>query len=142
MGGLDELYLATNDVTYLNWAVAIGNLVTTQLVSANVVFYEPEEGGDGLRSGDETKRWPEDDCAWKGALVRNMRQVHDSLIARGGNTGWMPFFHNQVDSMIRSDRSAWAEFGLHWAGPLKKSSYVTFASQQSAVDALTANLGL
>jgi hypothetical protein len=141
---LAELYQIYGDPSYLDWAISILDTVRTQLVSVGVVFYAPEENfSDGLIPGQESQRYPSDDDAFKGILLRNMREVRDIAAAAGRpvNT-WTPFFHAQVNALVQGGRSGWAEFGKHFAGPVKFPSYITFATQQSAVDAFNAVYGI
>lgn len=157
-GALAELYRATGDVSQLDWATGIANVATTNstMVSpSGVLHYDPEENTDGLK-GDPGYRMPEDSAAFKGAFVRNLRQLRDVARSAGRSTaGWDNFLRTQKNALITQGRAGWAEFGFHWEGPIRMSfsldcqngwcripSYVTFATQASAVDAFNASSGL
>ncbi|RBQ21047.1 hypothetical protein DP939_08315 [Spongiactinospora rosea] len=137
-GGLTELYRATGDTGLLDWAATIADATTTRLVTPRgVLFYAPEEGGDGLK--DENTRAPSDDTAFKGATVRNLRELYDVSVTLGRPTAhWRTFLLAQRQALIDRNRSGWAEFGPHWEGRIRLGRYITFGSQLSAVDAFTA----
>lgn len=140
--GLTELHRATGISSYLDWATGVANAVTTQLVEpSGVLDYAAERDSLGMK--EDGTRHPTDDAAFKGACVRNLREVYDYAKNLGRPTGsWRTFFLRQPQAMVAEGRSGWAEFGVHWRGPLKHSSYVTFASQLTAVDAFNSAHGL
>jgi len=141
-GGLTELYSATGDIGLLDWATGIADAATSRLItSSGVLFYDPEERDDGLK--DETNRYPSDGTAFKGITVRNLRKLYDVSAGLGRPVAhWRTFLLRQKDSLVQDDRSGWTEFGMHWAGPIRLGRYITFGTQQSAVDAFNASSGL
>ncbi|WP_394828075.1 glycoside hydrolase family 76 protein [Pendulispora albinea] len=141
-GGLAELYGASGDVALLDWAAGVANAATSRLVlGSGVLYYDPEERDEGLK--DEANRYPSDGTAFKGVTVRNLRELYDTSVRLGRPTGnWRAFLLRQSESLIQDGRSGWTEFGLHWAGPLRLGRYITFGTQQSAVDAFNAAYGL
>jgi predicted alpha-1,6-mannanase (GH76 family) len=148
IGGLAELYRATGNAEYLSDATRVANAATTDslMLSSGVLHYGPEEEGDGLW-GDVKLRLPADGVAFKGIFVRNLRLLYDV----SPNRAWADFLTRQSKSIVDLDRAGWAEFGFHWTGQIRLSfhddatgegSYITFATQMSAVDAFNASAGL
>jgi predicted alpha-1,6-mannanase (GH76 family) len=144
VGGLTEFYRAGGDPLLLIPAIAIANATMTnpELVPRNgVLHYGPEEGDDGLKNVKD--RYPSDGTAFKGATVRNLREFYNVLTGIGvPATDLRDFLRRQTASIVANDRHGWAEFGLHWTGPIRSGYYITFASQASAVDAFNAAYGL
>jgi len=152
-GALTELYKADHDTTALDRAVGVANAATnnSSVVLQGVAYYPPEElNDDGLKVlGPNTPcpntgaRCASDGSAFKGAEVRNLRELYNECVAIGRSTGnWRAFLLRQQQSLIDNGRAGWSEFGMHWLGPIALHPYITFGSQLSAVDAFNAAAGL
>jgi predicted alpha-1,6-mannanase (GH76 family) len=140
-GALAELYRVTRDGELLYWASGIASAATAQLVTNGVLHFALEEQDEGLK--DDANRYPSDGTAFKGAFVRNLRELYDLCVSVGQPTGnWRSFLLRQTQSLIDDGRSGWNEFGIHWAGPVKLGRNITFGTQLSAVDAFNASYGL
>jgi predicted alpha-1,6-mannanase (GH76 family) len=140
-GALAELYRVTRDGELLYWASGIASAATAQLVTNGVLHFALEEQDEGLK--DDVNRYPSDGTAFKGAFVRNLRELYDLSVSVGQPTGnWRSFLLRQTQSLIDDGRSGWSEFGIHWAGPVKLERNITFGTQLSAVDAFNASYGL
>lgn len=136
IGALVALYAATNDAGYLDEADSFA-LATTTFLSRNGILQDQCEAESPACSGNSH------DGLFKGIFVRNLRRLYDQDLSLGRSTyGWESFLAQQRASIIASDRSAWAEFGHHWAGPILDSRHDTFATQTSALDLFNAAFGL
>ncbi|GLZ00968.1 glycoside hydrolase family 76 protein [Actinoplanes sp. NBRC 103695] len=145
-GGLAELYRVTGRRELLVRAARIMNAATTDesMVRDGVLYYDIEEiadDGDGLK--DVEKRYPSDGTAFKGAFMRNLRELYDVSVAAGAPTGdWRGFMLRQRTTLMDGSRNDWSQFGMHWAGPVTRDHNITFGTQLSALDAFNAGQGL
>jgi predicted alpha-1,6-mannanase (GH76 family) len=123
--GLAQLEQATGNGSLLSTADAIATAATTRLVNGNGVLIDPCEP-----SGCAT-----DGYSFKGIFVRDLSQYEQST----GIGAYNGFLNNQASSITANDTDGDGQSGLFWAGPLTDRG---FQNQQSALDALTAPLGL
>jgi predicted alpha-1,6-mannanase (GH76 family) len=105
LGGLVDLYKATNNKTLLTEAETLASASTTTpaLVNANGILVEPcEDSGCG-----------NDGVEFKGPYVKNLYYLYttDKLAQ------WQQFLTTNADSLWKNDRNSNDDFGLHWAGP-------------------------
>lgn len=146
-GALAELYRITGDGSYLDWANGVASATTRNAGnefrdpnSPEVLYYQPEEADEGLRGNGPDAS---DGTAFKGVFVRYLREVYDVNVAAGrGTDNWRQFMVDQRDALSTKGRTGWAQFGMHWSGPIKLPHYVTFASTMSGLDAFNASAGL
>ncbi len=105
LGGLTDLYKATNDPSLLGEAETIAGAATSSpaLVNANGILVESCEatgcGNDGTQ--------------FKGIFAKNLSY----LFATDQRAAWRNFLLNNANSIWANDRNTANQFGLHWAGP-------------------------
>ncbi len=124
LGGLNDLYLATGQDSYLTEATTLANASTSStFLNPNGVLTEPCEaagcGGDGP--------------TFKGVYVRNLGELDATLHAHP----YQPYLIRQGTSAWQHDRNAYNQYGVHWAGPIAD---ISAATQGSALDAEVAAL--
>ncbi|MEU1274230.1 glycoside hydrolase family 76 protein [Streptomyces sp. NPDC005799] len=122
LGGLAELFRATDDSSLLTAGRQIGDASTTSsTLNSGGILREPCEtngcGGDGP--------------SFKGAFIRGLNAFNAQLSDRP----YTSYITRQADAAHASDRNALDAYGLHWAGPLDSTDA---ARQQSALDLMNA----
>ncbi|RYZ57195.1 MAG: hypothetical protein EOP07_10570 [Proteobacteria bacterium] len=124
LGALTELYRATQDMTYLTKAKELALASTKSLVVSGNILKERNDPGCGTCMGDER--------LFKGAYVRNLRELNDVLkdasfetyLATNAKTAWDKARSNDL-------------IGFRWEGPF--DSYDA-QRQTSAVDLFNSRL--
>jgi predicted alpha-1,6-mannanase (GH76 family) len=120
LGGLTELYKATNDAGLLTTARTLAGASTTRLVTGGVLR-EPGEGDSCTGDGP----------SFKGAYVRGLGKLNGQLSDHpyaSTLTAW-------ANSAYTKDRNSLDQYGPHWAGGAGASDY---GCQQSVLDLLNA----
>lgn len=124
LGGLLELYHATNDHGYLSEAQAIADAATkSSFLNPNGVLREPGES-DGCKN---------DGAAFKGVFVRNLGELSRAL----PNHPYHNYLTKNAQSAWDHNRNNQNQFGDHWAGPLKETAA---PCQTSVLDLMNAAL--
>ncbi|MDI5965486.1 glycoside hydrolase family 76 protein [Streptomyces sp. SL13] len=123
VGGLTELYRATNDASVLTAAeqVADANTTSSALNSSAGILTDPCEPGNCGADGP----------SFKGADLRGLSKLN-SLESSHPYTAYL---QRQASTAHANDRDALDQYGLDFAGPLDSTDA---ARQQSALDALNA----
>ena len=123
LGGLVELYKATNDHNYLSEAQAIADaVVKSSHLNSNGILKEPGESDDCTN----------DSASFKGAFIRGLGELSRAL-----NNRYHDYIVNNAQSAHQHGRNNDNQYGNHWAGPVKATSA---ACQHSAVDLMNAQL--
>ena len=123
LGGLVELYKATNDHNYLSEAQAIADaVVKSSHLNSNGILREPGESDDCTN----------DSASFKGAFIRGLGELSRAL-----NNRYHDYIVNNAQSAHQHGRNNDNQYGNHWAGPVKATSA---ACQHSAVDLMNAQL--
>jgi predicted alpha-1,6-mannanase (GH76 family) len=125
LAGLAQLNQATGNSSLLSTADAIANAATTDLVNGSGVLVDPCEPNGCATDG----------YSFKGIFVRDLSRYAQST----GTSAYNGFLSNQASSITANDTDGDGQSGLFWAGPNTDRG---FQNQQSALDALTAPLGL
>ena len=124
LGGLVELFKATNDHAYLTEARSIADAATKSAhLSPNGVLREPGEG-DGCGG---------DGPSFKGVFVRNLGELSRAL----SDHPYHAYLEHTAQSAYTHGRNNENQYGNHWAGPLKETGA---ACQHSALDLMNAAL--
>lgn len=123
VGGLTELYRATNDSSVLTAAqqIADANTGSSSLNNSSGVLTDPCETGDCGGDGP----------SFKGADIRGLAKLNSVLSGHP----YTAYLQRQANSAHASDRDSLDQYGVHFAGPFDKSDA---ARQQSALDAMNA----
>jgi|GEM_PF-260914 len=121
VGGLVDLYKATNDSTQLNKAKAIANAtMTTSSLSPGGILKEPCEPDCGA-----------DGATFKGVFMRNLYYLYQNT----NTQSYKDYIMAQADSIWNNARNGSNQFGIGWAGPFDSADA---ARQGSALDAFNA----
>lgn len=120
LGGLADLYKATNNVTYLTKAQAIADAAIVALATSGGVLREPCEPNCGA-----------DGPQFKGIFMRNLIYLHETQ----NKASYLNFITKNADAIWLNDRNSANQFGLIWSGPFDAANA---ANQSSAQDALNA----
>lgn len=132
LGGLVELYRATNDGSYLDAGAAIANVVTTVggiMTDANGILMDGCDR-DATCSGDGVQ--------FKGVFPRNLKMLQ----AVRATDQWKTFLETNAQSVWNNDlqvENGACMTGVYWAGPY---STADASSQSSALDCLNAALAV
>ena len=122
IGGLVELYRATNDSALLTRARQLADASTNSTaLHANGILREPCESGDCGGDGP----------SFKGPYARGLGALNAVLSDRPYNA----YLKRQADSAYSKNRNTLDAYGLRWAGPVDRTDA---ARQHSAVDLLNA----
>jgi len=121
LGGLADLYSATQKQTYLDIAERIADSAINTLVNVHGILTEPCENGD---CGDDGPQF-------KGIFIRNLAH----LFTFNAKPIYKTFIHNNALSILQNDRTLSNQLGLKWSGPVDKTDSTR---QSSALDALNA----
>lgn len=126
LGGLTELYLATNDENFLDTATKIANaVISSAALSPNGILTEScEISNVGCDSNQE---------AFKGIFARNLAELNVLL----PDEPYSQYLEENAQSAWQEDRNTADLFGISWAGPLAN---VSVGTQSSAVSLLVANI--
>ena len=125
LAGLAQLSQATGNTSLLTTADAIATAATTKLES-NGILVDPCEGTNSCAT---------DGYSFKGIFVRDLGEFARTT----GNDAYNTFLADQASSIVANDTDGDGQSGLYWAGPYTD---LGFPNQQSALDALTAQLAL
>ena len=125
LAGLAQLSQATGNTSLLTTADAIATAATTHLVS-NGILVDPCESTNSCAT---------DGYSFKGIFVRDLSEFARAT----GNDSYDTFLGDQASSIVANDTDGDGQSGLYWAGPYTD---LGFPNQQSALDALTAQLAL
>ena len=124
LGGLVELYHATDDHVYLSDAQAIADAATkSTFLNPNGILREPYEA-NGCQG---------DLPSFKGVFVRNLGELSRAL----PNHPYHSYLVKQAQSAYQHARNNQNQYGDHWAGPFKETGV---ACQHSALDLMNAAL--
>lgn len=123
LGGLTELYRATDDRALLADARAIAGAALRGLTRDGVLTEPCEPAGT----------CDADQAAFKGVFARNLAEL-DGVLPGHPYRGWLTA---QARSAATTDRDATDQYGLSWSGPFDGAS---IGRQESAVSLLTAAL--
>jgi predicted alpha-1,6-mannanase (GH76 family) len=125
LGGLAELYRATDDRTYLDTARRIANAVlASPQLTVNGILTEPCEPAGTCN---------EDQAAFKGIFARNLAEL-DTVLPRHP---YRDYLRTQAQSAYEHARNPQDQYGLRWSAPFDKA---TIARQESAVSLLVSVL--
>ena len=124
LAGLAQLSQATGNTSLLTTANTIATAATTHL-ETNGILVDPCEPNGCATDG----------YSFKGIFVRDLSEFARTT----GNSAYNTFLGNQGASITAHDTDGDGQSGLYWAGPVEDLGY---PNQQSADDALTAELGL
>jgi predicted alpha-1,6-mannanase (GH76 family) len=148
LGGLVNLALATGDTTYLQTAETYANdgirAFTRGCVVPNICIFHEDCELTNSCSRNQHPTQGDDADLFKGIFLRNLREllVLNTYFGRA-TYNWRSFLTDQRSSIIARDRSAWADFGFNWAGPISMpGNDIGFGTQISAVDLMNASEGL
>ncbi|HEY9907387.1 MAG TPA: glycoside hydrolase family 76 protein [Thermosynechococcaceae cyanobacterium] len=123
LGGLVDLYKATNDTALLEQAEAIANSAITHLAPKGILR-EPCELDCG-----------EDGAQFKGVFIRNLHYLYQVT----KRPRYREFILRNANSIWAENRNDANQFGLSWAG---KFDQADASRQSSAMDALNAAFAL
>lgn len=127
LGGLVELYTATEDESLLDSAMQIADaVITSPELSPDGILAEPCEALGTCNS---------DQASFKGIFVRNLEELDSVLEERP----YRDYLLAQALSAYENGRNETNHYGLHWAGPFDSSTF-GISSQDAAVSLLTAVL--
>jgi predicted alpha-1,6-mannanase (GH76 family) len=125
LGGLAELYRATDDRTYLSAARRIADaVIASPQLSPSGVLTEPCEPAGSCN---------EDQAAFKGIFARNLAELGDVLPRHP----YRDYLRAQARSAYEHARNAQDQYGLSWSAPFDQA---TIARQESAVSLLVSVL--
>lgn len=127
LGGLAELWKATNDRRYLSRASTIANAAIKRLSNSNGVLTEIN------RCEFDSSRCGRDGQQFKGVFIRNLRYLQE--VAPSDN--YKSFILRNADAIWAKDRNSQndSKLGVSWDGPYFDA---TGNTQSSALDALVA----
>lgn len=121
LGGLVDMYKATNNATYLAKAQSIADAAITRLVTS----------GGILNDGCEPNNCGRDGMQFKGVFMRNLVYLHETQ----NKQSYQDFITKNADSIWLNDRNSANQVGTAWTGPFNSANA---ANQSSAQDALNA----
>ena len=124
LAGLAQLSQATGNTSVLSTADSIATAATTDL-ETNGILTDPCEPSYCANDG----------YSFKGIFVRDLGEFARSTADGAYNS----FLSDQASSIVANDTDGDGQSGLYWAGPVQD---LGFANQQSALDALTAQIAL
>lgn len=125
LGGLNDLFAATHDRSYLTQARTLADSSSTSShLNPNGVLTEPCEARDCGSDGP----------TFKGVYVRNLGELNSTV----QSSDYRHYLARQATVSWHRDRNAFNQYGVHWSGPLVS---ISAATQASAVDAQVAALG-
>ncbi|KAH6608318.1 glycoside hydrolase family 76 [Trichoderma cornu-damae] len=129
IGGLADLYIATGDSSYLNYASTIANATMAHLVDGNGILAD---------SCDLTHTCSGDNLQFKGVFARNLQKLYHSQ----PYPAYKAFLEKNAQSIWQNDLAVEANDcfnGADWSGPYVLGS-ATASSQSSALQCLVAAL--
>ena len=151
LGGLASFHRATNDSSLLVAADATARAAMARLVDGDGVLRESCEGGErmsvddgaGAATGADAIACNGDQQLFKGAFARHLWYL-STVAAPADAADYRAFLSANAASAIALDRpdlsrnfSAFATFGLHWAGPFD-GTLAGAATQSAALDLIVA----
>lgn len=125
LGGLAELYKATNDGSYLDRAETIAKAAMAALVDGNGVLIEANRCDVGV------SQCSHDLEQFKGIFVRNLRYLNEVR----SRSEFRNFILRNADAVWSKDRNGDNKLGVSWDGPYFDATIMTHSS---ALDALVA----
>jgi predicted alpha-1,6-mannanase (GH76 family) len=123
LGGLSELYKATQDASYTTTAKKIADAGIAKLTDSDGILHDPCEpdcGGDGSQ--------------FKGVFARNLQILQQT----SPEERYAEFLDRNTDSVWQADRNSKNEFGLEWDGPYVGPANAS--TQSSALDVIVGAL--
>ncbi len=143
VGGLDDMYRATGNRTYLSQAEAIANCVTSLVCGGNTKYASPPVDVGGIltepckTSGcGGTKNRPSM-LQYKGVFMRNLYCLNQTV----RSSTYRAFIADNARSIFAHDQNSMHQFGFSWAGRWDAESGATEATEGSALSGLNANIG-
>ncbi|MBN9389199.1 MAG: glycoside hydrolase family 76 protein [Chloroflexi bacterium] len=126
LGGLVDLYKATNDAALLDKAKAIANaaIASSDLVNSDGILVEPCETR-------ETRDCGADAPQFKGIFIKYL----DYLYQNTGEASYRDFILKNARSIWANARNDSNQLGLHWAGPFDLADASRHSSAMDAINA-------
>lgn len=142
VGGLDDMYRATGNRSYLSQAEAIANCVISPACGGNAKIANPPLDVGGIL----TEPCQSADCGdagngppmlqFKGIFMRSLYCLNRTV----GDTAYQAFIADNVKSIFAHDQNGKHQFGFSWAGPWDANNGATEATEGSALDGLNASI--
>ncbi|KAK3944629.1 putative glycosyl hydrolase [Diplogelasinospora grovesii] len=129
LGGLTELYRATNNESYIQEARLIADaVINSPTLSPDGILTDPCEvaAGGGGCDGDAQM--------FKGIFARNLAGMY-SVLGQGDQVQYRQYLEQNAQTAYAEDRNATDFYDVSWGGPFAGSS---IAKQASAVSLLVA----
>jgi Glycosyl hydrolase family 76 len=143
VGGLDDMYRATGNPSYLSQAEAIASCVTSLACGGNTKHANPPVDVGGIL----TEPCMTSDCGgtgnsppmlqFKGVFMRNLYCLNQTV----RSSAYQTFIADNAISIFAHDQNAMHQFGFSWAGPWDFKNGATEATEGSALSGLNANIG-
>ncbi len=143
VGGLDDMYRATGNRTYLSQAEAIAHCVTSLACGGNTKYANPPVDVGGILT--EPCKTP--DCGgtrnrpsmlqYKGVFMRNLYCLNQTV----RSSAYQTFIADNARSIFAHDQNSMHQFGFSWASRWDARNGATEATEGSALSGLNANIG-